>query len=183
MHGISNSGLEHILRLFLLVLPDGHCIPTFLEKVCKVVRDLGLDYQKIHACVNDCVLFRGDYAEKDNCPTCGESRWKEIGGTEKDDPVVAGGGKKLFPRKILRYFPLIPHLQRLYMRASTSSSMRWHKEERVHDGKMRHPADSLAWQHVDDEYKNFASDPRNVRLGLAADGFNPFGMLNVSYTT
>ena len=183
MHGISNSGLEHILRLFLLVLPDGHCIPTSLEKVRKVVRDLGLDYQKIHACVNDCVLFRGDYAEKDNCPTCGESRWKEIGGTEKDDPVVAGGGKKLFPRKILRYFPLIPRLQRLYMRASTSSSMRWHKEERVHDGKMRHPADSLAWQHVDDEYKNFASDPRNVRLGLAADGFNPFGMLNVSYTT
>ena len=81
MHGISNSGLEHILRLFLLVLPDGHCIPTSLEKVHKVVRDLGLDYQKIHACVNDCVLFRGDYAEKDNCPTCGESRWKEIGGT------------------------------------------------------------------------------------------------------
>ena len=79
MHGISNSGLEHILRSFLLVLPDGHCIPTSLEKVRKVVRDLGLDYQKIHACVNNCVLFRGDYAEKDNCPTCGESRWKEIG--------------------------------------------------------------------------------------------------------
>ena len=69
------------------------------------------------------------------------------------------------------------------MRASTSSLMCWHKEERVHDGKMCHPADLLAWQHVDDEYKNFASDPRNVRLGLAADGFNPFGMLNITYTT
>ena len=74
-------------------------------------------------------------------------------GTENDDPVVTGGGKKLFPRKILRYFPLIPRLQRLYMRASTSSLMRWHKEERVRDGKMRHPADSLAWQHVDGEYR------------------------------
>ena len=119
----------------------------------------------------------------DSCPTCGESRWKDTVGTEKDDPVVTGGGKKLFPRKILRYFPLIPRLQRLYMRASTSSLMRWHKEERVRDGKMCHPVDSLAWQHVDGEYKNFASDPRNVRLGLAADGFNPFGMLNVTYTT
>ena len=119
----------------------------------------------------------------DSCPTCGESRWKDTVGTEKDDPIVTGGGKKLFPRKILRYFPLIPRLQRLYMRASTSSLMRWHKEERVRDGKMCHPVDSLAWQHVDGEYKNFALDPRNVRLGLAADGFNPFGMLNVSYTT
>jgi hypothetical protein len=27
------------------------------------------------------------------------------------------------------------------------------------------------------------SDPRNVKLGLASDGFNPFGMLNVTYTT
>lgn len=124
MHGISNSALEHILRLFLLVLPDGHCIPTSLEKVRKVVRDLGLDYQKIHACVNDCVLFRGDYAEMDNCPTCGESRWKESGGIQKDDHVETGSGQKRCPRKILRYFPLIPRLQRLYMRASTSSLMR-----------------------------------------------------------
>jgi len=69
------------------------------------------------------------------------------------------------------------------MRASTSSLMHWHKEELVRDGKMRHPADSLAWQHVNSEFKDFASDPRNVRLGLAADGFNPFGMLNVAYTT
>ena len=26
-----------------------------------------------------------------------------------------------------------------------------------------------------------ASDARNVRLGLASDGFNPFGMQNVTY--
>ena len=61
--------------------------------------------------------------------------------------------------------------------------MRWHKEELVRDGKMRHPTDSLAWQHVNSEFKDFASGPRNVRLGLVADGFHPFGMLNVAYTT
>ena len=36
---------------------------------------------------------------------------------------------------------------------------------------------------MNSEFKDSASDPRNVRLGLAADGFNPFGMLNVAYTT
>jgi hypothetical protein len=69
------------------------------------------------------------------------------------------------------------------MNAKTSKDMRWHSEDLVQDGKMRHPANSLAWKHVNDENPAFADDPRNVRLGLASDGFNPFGMLNVAYTT
>ncbi|GKF37862.1 hypothetical protein Tco_0114620 [Tanacetum coccineum] len=31
-------------------------------------------------------------------------------------------------------------------------------------------------------YPNFAKEPRNVRLGLAADGFNPFGNLSQAYS-
>ncbi|XP_028116787.1 uncharacterized protein LOC114314502 [Camellia sinensis] len=31
------------------------------------------------------------------------------------------------------------------------------------------------------DYHKFASEPRNVRLGLAADGFNPFKAMNVSH--
>jgi cation transport regulator ChaB len=111
------------------------------------------------------VLFRGNYANLDKCPTCDESRWKETGGTEKDDPVDSESGKKQkrFPRKILSCFPLIPRLQRLYMRASTSKLVRWHDEELVNDGKMRHSADSVAWKHVNKEYyKDFADDPRNI---------------------
>jgi len=96
---------------------------------------------------------------------------------------TGGIKKKKVPCKILRYFPLIPQLQRLYMNDTTSEYMRWHTEELVKDGKVRQPADSLAWKHVDDRYPHFVFDPRNVRLGLASDGFNPFGMLNVTYTT
>ena len=61
--------------------------------------------------------------------------------------------------------------------------MRWHKEGLVEDGKIRHPANSMAWKHVDQQFEDFALDPCNVRLGLASDGFNPFGVLNVTYTT
>ena len=68
------------------------------------------------------------------------------------------------------------------MNSTTSEYMRWHKEGLVQDNKMRHPADSKAWKHVDNIYKDFATDPRNIRLGLASDGFNPFGMVNVAYT-
>ncbi|XP_026458721.1 uncharacterized protein LOC113359272 [Papaver somniferum] len=47
---------------------------------------------------------------------------------------------------------------------------------------MRHPTDSLAWKHIDTKYPEFASDPRNLRLGLAADGFNPFGDLSAAHS-
>ncbi len=110
MYGISNNAMEQILHLFCLLLPEGHCVPNTLDKVRKVVQDLGLDYQKIHACVNDCVLFRGGYDNMNRCPTCGESRWKNIDSGELGEGSGIGGVKKkvLRPRKILRYFPLIP---------------------------------------------------------------------------
>ena len=54
--------------------------------------------------------------------------------------------------------------------------MRWHSECRTDDGKLRHPADAEAWKHLDRTFLTFALDARNVRLGLASDGFNPFGL-------
>jgi hypothetical protein len=57
MYGLSNEVSEAILKLFGKVLPEGHCIPDSLDKVQRVVRDLGLDYVKIHTCKNGCMLF------------------------------------------------------------------------------------------------------------------------------
>nr|GEU95212.1 hypothetical protein [Tanacetum cinerariifolium] len=49
-------------------------------------------------------------------------------------------------------------------------------------GKMQHPVDGRAWKNFDTKYPNFAKEPRNVRLGLAADGFNPFGNFSQAYS-
>jgi hypothetical protein len=169
MFSLSNSVLEAILILFSLVLPKGHSIPDTLDKVRKVVRDLGLDYEKIHACVNDCVLFRRNYSRTDKYPMCGESRWKN-----DEEATGTASTKTHYPHKTLRYFPIIPQLQILYMRDTTSSLMRWHKrDEIVGDGQMCHLADSIAWKHVDKLYLEFVSDPHNVRLRIAFDSFNP----------
>ena len=167
--GMNNRACDLILRMFTEVLPKGHCIPTNLAKVRKVIRDLGLDYKKIHACINDCVLFRNENADAEECPVCHASRWKSTPPSEED---IASGHKpkKPLPQKVLWYFPLIPRLQRLYMTEAMSSHMKWHKEGRVDDGVMRHPADSKAWKHVDKKYaKKFSKDARSVRLGLASD--------------
>jgi hypothetical protein len=47
---------------------------------------------------------------------------------------------------------------------------------------MSHPADGEAWKYFDSKEKSFASDPRNLRLALATDGFNPFGNMSTQYS-
>jgi Transposase family tnp2 len=39
---------------------------------------------------------------------------------------------------------------------------------------MRYHQDSPAWKHIDATWPDFAAEPRNVRLGLALDGVNPY---------
>ena len=48
--------------------------------------------------------------------------------------------------------------------------------------ELSHPADDEAWKDFDRKYEWFAKDARNIRLGLAIDGFNPFGKMNASYS-
>jgi hypothetical protein len=47
---------------------------------------------------------------------------------------------------------------------------------------MSHPANGEVWQAFDREYPDFADDCRNIRLGLATDGFNPFGNMSTKYS-
>jgi hypothetical protein len=42
----------------------------------KIIYPLGIKVEKLHACKNNCVLFRGDYANLDKCPKCGYDRYK-----------------------------------------------------------------------------------------------------------
>jgi len=52
--------------------------------------------------------------------------------------------------------------------------MRWHHEHRCDDGILCHPSDGVTWKDFNNKYPNFAVEPRNVRLGLYTDGFNPY---------
>ncbi|GJS11578.1 CACTA transposable element [Tanacetum coccineum] len=102
---------------------------------------------------------------------CNTSIWKD-----SNTP-----GKKV-PKKVLRYFPIIPRLQRLYKSSHTAKEMTWHATGKCTEpGKMQHPVDGRAWKNFDTKYPDFAKKPRNIRLGLAVDGFNPFGNLSQSY--
>ncbi|XP_070029676.1 uncharacterized protein [Nicotiana sylvestris] len=184
LHGWSNTSFDSLLKLLSDVLPKGNMLPNSIYEVQKIIKGLGLDYVKIDACVNNCILYRKEYADLEQCPKCGEKRWMVRKGEHTDEEVASENSNKRnkgISRKILRYFPIIPRLQRLFMIKRTAEDMRWHKNKKVDDGILRHPADSLAWKNFDEKYPSFASDPRNVRLGLASDGFNPFGSMSNAY--
>lgn len=167
----TNSSFDQLLELLKVTFPKENHVPPSHYEAKKKLRKIGLGYQCIHACINDCALFWDKNEDKQNCPICNESRW-----VDKDTK-----GKKV-PQKVLRYFPLTSRLRRMYSSRFTAKDMIWHKSGRSMDGKMRHPVDGKAWQEFDKRYPDFAKEPRNVRLGLAADGFNPFGNMSQSYS-
>ncbi|GJR82321.1 glutamate receptor 2.8-like protein [Tanacetum coccineum] len=45
-----------------------------------------------------------------------------------------------------------------------------HPAKRITDGVVRHPVDSQAWRTMDDKFPKTVEDPRNLRLGISADG-------------
>ncbi|CAL2253379.1 unnamed protein product [Prunus armeniaca] len=59
------------------LLLEGNALPSSMYKAKKTLSALGMSYEKIHACPNDCIWYRKDYEDSTNCPTCGVSRWKE----------------------------------------------------------------------------------------------------------
>ncbi|KAL7606445.1 hypothetical protein Lser_V15G18818 [Lactuca serriola] len=129
----------------LLNLKKGNEMYSSTYEVKKAFKAMGSGYTKIHACVNNYILYRNEYTNLAACPTCGKSRWK--------------------------YFPIIPHFKRLFQSKTTAKDLTWHAIERMVDvGVLSHPADSPAWAAIDDKYPDFSSDPRNLRLGISADG-------------
>ncbi|XXG77568.1 hypothetical protein AAC387_Pa08g1698 [Persea americana] len=68
------------------------------------------------------------------------------------------------------------------MSRKTAEHMRWHSDKRRDDGICRHPDDCDEWKDFDKENPDFAVEARNIRLGLASNGFNPFGDMSTSYS-
>ncbi|XP_058766785.1 uncharacterized protein LOC131640406 [Vicia villosa] len=181
LHDWSNTSFTALLELLKEAMPDLNIVVSFY-KTKAMISGLDLDYKKIDACLNDCMLFWKEH-EKDNfCTVCEASRWKQNARTEGCESEQSKNDYRV-PAKILRHFPLIPRLQRLFMCSKTAESMRWHEEERSKDGKLRHPADGKAWKDFDELHPEFSSESRNVRLGLTSDGFNPFRTMSLSHST
>ncbi|GLT40965.1 hypothetical protein SLA2020_150590 [Shorea laevis] len=176
-NNISGVGYNEIIHgcRKLLSPEDQQKVPSNFYEAKKFMKSLGLGYVKIDACVNNYFLYYGDKAKSlTACPVCGELRYKRRNSAQTR--------KKDRPRNSLWYLPIIPRLQRLYMSGKTVEHMTWHLKCRVDSEILIYPAQSTTWKHFDAVHPSFAANPRNVRLGLATDGFNPWGHSSRSYS-
>ncbi|XP_052623770.1 uncharacterized protein LOC128129137 [Lactuca sativa] len=168
----TDSSFDQLLELLQTAFPEGNRVPPSHYEAKKTLKKIGLGYEPIHVCKNDCFLFRKEHELLQKCPVCNESRWV-------DENTK---GKKV-AHKVLRYFPVTPRLQRLYCSRHTAKYMIWHCTRQSKDGTMIHPIDGTSWKKIDMKYPEFSREPRNVCLGLAADGFNPFGNMCNPHST
>lgn len=78
-----------------MVIAFGEYLPVVNEihvtvyEAKKTLSALGMDYNKIHTCFNDCILYRKNYAEEIKCLKCGMSRWKVGKNSTKREGVHA----------------------------------------------------------------------------------------------
>ena len=60
--------------------------------------------------------------------------------------------------------------------------MDYDAKKRSEDCVLRMPTDGYALKNIEEKWPIFKDEPRNVRLPLASNGFNPFGELRSTYS-
>jgi hypothetical protein len=61
--GLSDKGFEKSLKIMKKKLPKENELPDSTYEAKKVLCTLGLEVQKIHACINNSILYRGEEYE------------------------------------------------------------------------------------------------------------------------
>ncbi|KAK1667891.1 hypothetical protein QYE76_056050 [Lolium multiflorum] len=167
---LCRDGFDELLVIVGSLLPKGHLLPQNFYYSTKLLSDLKMSSQQIHACPKGCMLFREEHADTNYCIKCNSSRYFEVdrnGDGQKRQTTVA--------KNILRYLPVLPRIQRLFMTEDTAQQMRWAVEGNRYTDKMIHPSDGTAWKNFVKKFPLKAGDPRSVAIAISTDGFNPYG--------
>ncbi|GJX59832.1 hypothetical protein Tco_0291222 [Tanacetum coccineum] len=166
INGWSDTGFTSLLEALQEMFPKAK-LHSSTYQAKKLICPMGMKIEKIDACPKDCMLYRDNDKDLHACRICGKSRYKR----EKDTPLNPDVTKNGPPAKILWYLLIKPRLERLFSNEKDAKLLRWHAEERKRDGKMRHVSDSLQWRNIDNEFKEFGDEIRNIRFGQSRDKF------------
>ena len=120
-------------------MPSENKIPIFLYETKKTLSTLGMKYGKIHACLNDCILYRKKFLEANSCSVCKYSKWK-LNSSNKE--------RKYIPAKVLWYIPPISRMKHLFRNFDRAKNLIWHEEWMIKDGKLWHVADATTWKYL-----------------------------------
>jgi hypothetical protein len=173
----SNKCYKRLLRLFSNVLPSNHKMPKDMYQSKKIISVLGMEYEKIDVCKDNCMIFYKEHKNEKKCLKCGKRRLVEVVNEDGETVTTKTAHKQLC------YMPLMPRMKWLFISKKIARHMRWHKEG-VHenDQVMVYPSDSEAWEALDDLDPDFTRDARNARIGLVTDGFMSYNTSASSYS-
>ncbi|XP_076932839.1 uncharacterized protein LOC143598521 [Bidens hawaiensis] len=88
----SDTSFTDLLYVLHIMLPKSNELPISFYQAKKMMNPMGLEIEKIHACPNDCMLYRNEYANNHECVYCGASRYKRENKTGKYENDVKKNG-------------------------------------------------------------------------------------------
>ncbi|KAK1625993.1 hypothetical protein QYE76_000308 [Lolium multiflorum] len=132
--GICDKPFEKLLKIMKRRFPKDNELPDSTYEAKKVLYPLGLEVLKIHACINDCILYRAEYENLEN------ARYAMHCGIRSGEMTLV----------MLR----ASHLGRGFLPRLC---------DRKKDEMLRHPADGSQWRTIDREFPDFADDAKNLR--------------------
>jgi hypothetical protein len=181
---VSDKAFEGMLKIVKDKLPEKNELPSTTYEAKQIVCPLGLEVQKIHACPNDCIPYRGkEHENLKACHVCKALCYKIL---RDDDPgALEGTPPKMtkVPAKVIWYFLIVLRLKHLFRNKEHAKLLTCHKKDRKQDHRLRHPSDGSQWRKNDRKYKDFAMEARNIRFCLSTDRFNLFVEFSSGHST
>ena len=99
----SDCSFNDLLHLLSWVLTQPNSVPTNTYLAKKVISLLTMGVEKIHACPNHCIFFRGEtFKSLDKYLRCGASRYKNNDLYGRDEPSTGKKRNKKGTKKVVQ---------------------------------------------------------------------------------
>lgn len=98
------------------LLPTSNTFPRTAYEVKSLLMKFGLKHTQVHCCPDGHVLYEGDNADLEECPTCQQVRY------------IPGSNR--VPVRVARYFDFIKHLQQMFKCPEIAKHMTWYSNHK-----------------------------------------------------
>ena len=140
---------------------DVSCLPKSYRDARKMIDPYVVKKKVILFCVNDCVAFRGSYADLEKCPFCFSS-----------------------VKKRFVYLPIGPRISRLFSEENLAKLIQSHPgcDGPADAYTMWDIHDSSMWMKLYSVNGYFGGNKQGLSFALELDGVNPFHNVGVIYS-